>query len=195
VTAAGGISTTLLLVSIDFADTKRASPDLQAQFQLRQEQLHTSGASGILTFTLAHASAGALHAATLDPLPQRLMLNNEAPRKLQEGGIDGSPFAGENKNCPVVKSGPVAQLGARFHGMEEVVGSIPTRSTIKSMTYGDSLLQFGRIWAQTHNFLARRAQFRLLSQFLADRLNCGPHAFWNLLHVDICCCGSARMPQ
>ena len=27
------------------------------------------------------------------------------------------------------KSGPVAQLGARFHGMEEVVGSNPTRST------------------------------------------------------------------
>ena len=27
-------------------------------------------------------------------------------------------------------NGPVAQLGARFHGMEEVVGSIPTRSTI-----------------------------------------------------------------
>jgi hypothetical protein len=27
------------------------------------------------------------------------------------------------------KRGPVAQLGARFHGMEEVVGSIPTRST------------------------------------------------------------------
>ncbi len=32
------------------------------------------------------------------------------------------------------QSGPVAQLGARFHGMEEVVGSIPTRSTIKSIT-------------------------------------------------------------
>jgi hypothetical protein len=32
-------------------------------------------------------------------------------------------------------SGPVAQLGARFHGMEEVVGSIPTRSTIFSTTY------------------------------------------------------------
>ena len=30
------------------------------------------------------------------------------------------------------RSGPVAQLGARFHGMEEVVGSIPTRSTNKS---------------------------------------------------------------
>jgi hypothetical protein len=28
-----------------------------------------------------------------------------------------------------VLRGPVAQLGARFHGMEEVVGSIPTRST------------------------------------------------------------------
>jgi hypothetical protein len=27
------------------------------------------------------------------------------------------------------KRGPVAQLGARFHGMEEVVGSNPTRST------------------------------------------------------------------
>jgi hypothetical protein len=27
------------------------------------------------------------------------------------------------------ESGPVAQLGARFHGMEEVTGSIPVRST------------------------------------------------------------------
>jgi hypothetical protein len=35
----------------------------------------------------------------------------------------------ENRAMPS-KSGPVAQLGARFHGMEEVVGSIPTRSTI-----------------------------------------------------------------
>jgi hypothetical protein len=29
----------------------------------------------------------------------------------------------------IFNRGPVAQLGARFHGMEEVVGSIPTRST------------------------------------------------------------------
>ena len=29
----------------------------------------------------------------------------------------------------LVPSGPVAQLGARFHGMEEVIGSIPIRST------------------------------------------------------------------
>ena len=35
---------------------------------------------------------------------------------------------------PSNTSGPVAQLGARFHGMEEVVGSIPTRSTNISAT-------------------------------------------------------------
>ena len=29
--------------------------------------------------------------------------------------------------------GPVAQLGARFHGMEEVIGSIPIRSTNKPL--------------------------------------------------------------
>jgi hypothetical protein len=34
----------------------------------------------------------------------------------------------ENKRVPPM-SGPVAQLGARFHGMEEVIGSIPIRST------------------------------------------------------------------
>ena len=33
----------------------------------------------------------------------------------------------ENREVP--ESGPVAQLGARFHGMEEVIGSIPIRST------------------------------------------------------------------
>jgi hypothetical protein len=31
----------------------------------------------------------------------------------------------------------VAQLGARFHGMEEVVGSIPTRSTNQSNNLAD----------------------------------------------------------
>ena len=36
------------------------------------------------------------------------------------------------------KSGPVAQLGARFHGMEEVIGSIPIRSTNKSNNLADS---------------------------------------------------------
>ena len=42
---------------------------------------------------------------------------------------DVSGFGFSFSNC-----GPVAQLGARFHGMEEVVGSIPTRSTIFSNT-------------------------------------------------------------
>ncbi len=32
------------------------------------------------------------------------------------------------------ESGPVAQLGARFHGMEEVIGSIPIRSTKQLFT-------------------------------------------------------------
>ena len=35
------------------------------------------------------------------------------------------------------KSGPVAQLGARFHGMEEVIGSIPIRSTNKLFKISD----------------------------------------------------------
>ena len=32
------------------------------------------------------------------------------------------------------EAGPVAQLGARFHGMEEVDGSNPSRSTITFQT-------------------------------------------------------------
>ena len=44
------------------------------------------------------------------------------------------------------QSGPVAQLGARFHGMEEVAGSIPARSTIKSTTYKNLLSPIGSIW-------------------------------------------------
>jgi hypothetical protein len=35
----------------------------------------------------------------------------------------------------------VAQLGARFHGMEEVVGSIPTRSTNTSQSFANLLLK------------------------------------------------------
>jgi hypothetical protein len=36
--------------------------------------------------------------------------------------------SGENRRVASPR-GPVAQLGARFHGMEEVIGSIPIRST------------------------------------------------------------------
>ena len=46
----------------------------------------------------------------------------------------------ENRRVPPQKSGPVAQLGARFHGMEEVIGSIPIRSTKFSPVSGLPLL-------------------------------------------------------
>ena len=41
----------------------------------------------------------------------------------------GENTGGAEHSVVLPQSGPVAQLGARFHGMEEVVGSIPTRST------------------------------------------------------------------
>ena len=42
--------------------------------------------------------------------------------------FDGLSMLQQNKGCYPL-CGPVAQLGARFHGMEEVTGSIPVRST------------------------------------------------------------------
>jgi hypothetical protein len=44
------------------------------------------------------------------------------------GAFDGLGMLQQNKVCRCL-CGPVAQLGARFHGMEEVTGSIPVRST------------------------------------------------------------------
>jgi hypothetical protein len=43
-----------------------------------------------------------------------------------------------NDNSFTRQCGPVAQLGARFHGMEEVIGSIPIRSTNKPNNLADS---------------------------------------------------------
>jgi hypothetical protein len=67
--------------------------------------------------------------------------------------VDESFRVHDNK---IVFSGPVAQLGARFHGMEEVVGSIPTRSTNKQFTINElgghtvpGILIVGSIWQQT----------------------------------------------
>jgi hypothetical protein len=51
------------------------------------------------------------------------------PQLPDVGTFDESDSVNENEYIPF-RRGPVAQLGARFHGMEEVVGSIPTRSTI-----------------------------------------------------------------
>ena len=47
--------------------------------------------------------------------------------------FDESAVSRENSKVVSFLCGPVAQLGARFHGMEEVVGSIPTRSTNKHL--------------------------------------------------------------
>src|SRR5580658_3260829 len=44
------------------------------------------------------------------------------------GAFDVFGMLQQNKGCSTL-CGPVAQLGARFHGMEEVIGSIPIRST------------------------------------------------------------------
>ena len=44
------------------------------------------------------------------------------------GAFDGLGMLQQNKGCSSL-CGPVAQLGARFHGMEEVIGSVPIRST------------------------------------------------------------------
>ena len=43
--------------------------------------------------------------------------------------FDERPPLLDNRKQSFPESGPVAQLGARFHGMEEVAGSIPARST------------------------------------------------------------------
>ena len=51
------------------------------------------------------------------------------------GAFDGLGMLQQNKGCSSL-CGPVAQLGARFHGMEEVTGSIPVRST--TLTPADS---------------------------------------------------------
>jgi hypothetical protein len=53
------------------------------------------------------------------------------------GAFDGLGMLQQNKGCSSL-CGPVAQLGARFHGMEEVIGSIPIRSTKQLNNLGRS---------------------------------------------------------
>ena len=50
-------------------------------------------------------------------------------------GLTNSARAETMEKLHPPASGPVAQLGARFHGMEEVIGSIPIRSTNKSCRF------------------------------------------------------------
>ena len=70
----------------------------------------------------------------MEPVERRIVPEIESCRR--RDGFDEGVRLRENKMVPSLslgavppQSGPVAQLGARFHGMEEVVGSIPTRST------------------------------------------------------------------
>ena len=74
------------------------------------------------------------------------------------GAFDGLGMLQQNKGCSSL-CGPVAQLGARFHGMEEVIGSIPIRSTTltpaKSKSYSTARK------SKTKNRGAKRAQLRI----------------------------------
>ncbi len=89
-------------------------------------------------------------------------------------------------------SGPVAQLGARFHGMEEVVGSIPTRSTkiprsvhLRNHNRRDAIASHhhrstGRQWLRWTSCVEHRPPFRWLhmsrgSQLRKDRRGCRQH--------------------
>jgi hypothetical protein len=72
----------------------------------------------------AECSLTLLRLDTVTPYKFPITLTNE----LQSAKIEGV----------LPESGPVAQLGARFHGMEEVIGSIPIRSTNKPNNLADS---------------------------------------------------------
>ena len=45
------------------------------------------------------------------------------------GTLTGAAPIGYNEGSLLTRSGPVAQLGARLNGIQEVTGSIPVRST------------------------------------------------------------------
>ena len=96
-------------------------------------------------------------------------------------GVFEEPFLSKSK-----QSGPVAQLGARFHGMEEVVGSIPTRSTIKSTTYGPTSKRLAGNWPEIWPEISRSLRrFWLQPQFFVDGRHGRFHAFGNFLHVNV----------
>ena len=58
-----------------------------------------------------------------------------------------------NKAVTKLHKGPLAQLVERFHGMEEVAGSNPVRSTrIDLSPAGWQLVSVGIIQVEGHNF-------------------------------------------
>ena len=75
----------------------------------------------------------------------------------------------------------MAQLGARFHGMEEVVGSIPTRST-KSLNQLDGAGPHGRLfwalaWVIIRRFGAYGKDFQRFCSRAQARVVVQPSAF------------------
>jgi hypothetical protein len=77
----------------------------------------------------------------------------------------------QNKGCSLL-CGPVAQLGARFHGMEEVTGSIPVRSTTITIsiisTYRRQRAASSSIEGAEGYFTQQQAE---AEQFYADRMS------------------------
>jgi hypothetical protein len=63
------------------------------------------------------------------PLPERAIVFQIAAVRASSAWPKFDEPRRLNENREVGHCGPVAQLGARFHGMEEVIGSIPIRST------------------------------------------------------------------
>jgi hypothetical protein len=58
------------------------------------------------------------------------------------------------KKAAFFERGPAAQLGARFRGMEEVIGSIPTRSTNYTNALREPLpISLAAFWQQISNAL------------------------------------------
>jgi hypothetical protein len=76
--------------------------------------------------------------------------------------FDGFGLLQQNKGSSRL-CGPVAQLGARFHGMEEVTGSIPVRSTTLTPAESESYSNRSeeRNEKQGHKKGTKRAQLRI----------------------------------
>src|SRR5262249_31247157 len=79
---------------------------------------------------------------------------------------------GDSGPDTLLNSGPVAQLGARFHGMEEVVGSIPTRSTILPPSIYAGLLHICHTKELTQKCPSSKLPTnRMCTDFVAERVS------------------------
>ena len=78
-------------------------------------------------FLVTRRAAPRLRAADRTPPSHRTRHRQHGAPPL--AGLTNRARTGTIGELHLPPSGPVAQLGARFHGMEEVVGSIPIRST------------------------------------------------------------------